>query len=94
MSDNNPSDSTNGTSAPPAETEAAKRERRNFPIRLLYSQDEGLTWRLLKDPQLNTIEQAEKWIADNGVPGTAYMMARVIGAKRRPPTKLEDVVLS
>lgn len=83
---------TTDTPAPDTDT-AEKRERRTFPIRLLAQSDAG-TWHVVPafEP-VNTIDAAEKWISSLGVPGTAYMMARIIGAKRRPPTKLEDVAI-
>lgn len=72
---------------------AEKRERRSFPIRL-FAQEANGAWLHAKDVEsFTTIEQAERWIERTGATGIAYMMARVIGAKRRPPTRLEDVAI-
>lgn len=90
------SETTTETTTSETEASADKRERRTFPIRLL-AQDASGAWQLLREfvheQPFTTIDAAEKWIVANGAPGVAYMMARVIGAKRRPPAKLEDVPL-
>lgn len=84
------------TETPPTtETEASadKRERRTFPIRLM-AQEPGGAWSFVKDVEaFGTIADAEKWISASGTPGVAYLMPRITGCKRRPPTKLEDVVI-
>lgn len=87
------SDTSTETTTPPTEPTPStdKRERRAFPIRLLS--EPGIGWALVPVLEFTTIEAAEKWIAASGAPGVAYMMARVIGAKRRPPAKLEDVAI-
>lgn len=87
---------TTATAAPDTDVDtdtAEKRERRKFPIRLM-SQDANGGWHFVKDiDSFATIDAAEKWIATSGAPSAAYLMPRVIGCKRRPPTKLEDVAI-
>lgn len=84
---------TTETTTTENEAAADKRERRTFPIRVLSQEPSG-GWALVKDVEpFATIDAAEKWIERSGKEGTPYMMARVIGAKRRPPSKLEDVAI-
>lgn len=81
------------TTTPETEASADKRERRSFPIRVLSQEPSG-GWVLVQGVDtFATIDAAEKWIERSGREGVPYMMARVIGAKRRPPAKLEDVAI-
>lgn len=83
----------NPETEPPASTEtpAAKRERASYPIRLM--REDGETFAKPSGPEFSTIEQAERWILRDGEPGVTYLLARVIGARRRPKPTLEEVTL-
>lgn len=86
MSDDTP----NGES--PESTEKAKRERTSYPIRLLRRREDG-SFEAPDGPSFTTIDAAEKHILTEGQPGATYMIARVIGARRRPKPALEEVAL-
>lgn len=85
---------TTAEQTPPApeETPAAKRERASYPIRL-QRQVAPNTFAGPEGPSFSTIEQAERWVRDSGEPGTVYLLARVIGARRMPPRVVEEVAL-
>ncbi len=79
--------------APTTETDKARRERASYPIRLLPQIDATTYGPPLDGVSFATIEQAERWVRDSGMPGLTYMLARVIGGRRMPPRTVEDVTL-
>jgi len=74
-----------------AATEKGSRERRSFPIRLFRMFDGG--WLPVDAGPFAKIEQAEQWIKAQGVDDATYMMARVIGAQKVLPRRVEEVGL-
>lgn len=71
--------------------EKASRDRRSFPIRLFRMFDGG--WLPVDAGPFAKIEQAEQWIKALGLDDATYMMARVIGAQKVLPRRVEEVGL-
>ena len=90
QSPNQPLPSPNGDAQESAEK--AKRERTSYPVRLLRRRDDGL-FEAPDGPSFATIDAAERYILSECQPGATYMIARVVGARRRPKPSLEDVSL-
>ena len=85
---------TNETPATPEteSTEKASRERRTFPVRLFELGDGG--WKAVEAGPFDTIAKAERWVQTAGADNQTYMMARVIGASKVLPRRVEEVGLS
>jgi hypothetical protein len=76
------SDETTTNAAPETESpEKASRERRTFPVRLFEA------------GHFDTIAKAERWVQTTGADNQTYMMARVIGASKVLPRRVEEVTL-
>lgn len=72
-------------------SEKESRDRRSFPIRLFRLFDGG--WLPVDAGPFAKIGQAEQWIKAQGVDDATYMMARVIGAQKVLPRRVEEVGL-
>lgn len=86
------SETNETTTAPEADpTEKASRERRTFPVRLFELGDGG--WKPVEAGPFDTIAKAERWVQQLGIDNATYMMARVIGAQKVLPRRVEEVGL-